>query len=63
MIVTKDDGIVFKRVYKRIKNEEALLLVSLNPVYPPYEIKITDVMEVWKFVLKFSDQLIDENAA
>ena len=61
-IITKDDGIVFKRAYNRIKDNGTLLLVSLNPIYQPYEIKITDVLEVWKFALKFSDQMMDEIA-
>ena len=62
MIVTKDDGIVFKRAYNRIKQNGTLLLVSLNPLYQPYEIQIKDVLEVWKFALKFSDQMIEELA-
>ena len=62
VIITKDDGIVFKRVYNRIKDNGTLLLVSLNPAFQPYEVKITDVLEVWKFALKFSDQMIEEIA-
>jgi len=60
VIITKDDGIVFKRVYNRIKDNGTLLLVSLNPTFQPYEVKIKDVLEVWKFALKFSDQMMDE---
>jgi transcriptional regulator with XRE-family HTH domain len=62
IIVTKDDGIVFKRVYNRIKTSGTLLMVSLNPSYQPYEVKIIDVLEVWKFALKFSDQMTEEMA-
>ena len=60
VIVTKDDGIVFKRVYNRIKESKTILLVSLNPTYQPYEVHIKEVLEVWKFALKFSDQMIEE---
>ena len=62
VIVTKDDGIVFKRIYNRIKESKTLLLVSLNPLYQPYEIKISEVLEVWKFALKFSEQMTEEQA-
>ena len=62
VIVTKDDGIVFKRAYNRIKESKSLLLVSLNPAYQPYEVQIKEVLEVWKFALKFSDQMIEEIA-
>jgi transcriptional regulator with XRE-family HTH domain len=62
VIVTKDDGIVFKRAYNRIKENGTLLLVSINPLFQPYEIQIRDVIEVWKFALKFSNQLVEEIA-
>ena len=62
VIVTKEDGVVFKRAYNRIKQSGTLLLVSLNPLYQPYEVQIKDVIEVWKFALKFSDQMIEELA-
>lgn len=62
VIVTKDDGVVFKRAYNRIKQSGTLLLVSLNPLYQPYEIQIKEVLEVWKFALKFSDQMVEELA-
>lgn len=62
VVITKDDGIVFKRVYNRIKDNGTLLLVSLNPEFQPYEVKITDVLEVWKFALKFSAQMVEEIA-
>jgi len=60
VIITKDEGVIFKRVYNRIKAEGVLLLVSLNPIYQPYTVRIEDVLEVWKFALKFSDQMIEE---
>ena len=62
VIVTKDDGVIFKRAYNRIKQSGTLLLVSLNPMYQPYEVQIKEVIEVWKFALKFSDQMIEELA-
>lgn len=63
VIVTKDDGLVFKRVYNRIKQSGKLLLVSTNSFYEPYEIDVNEVLEVWKFALRFSDQMIEELAA
>lgn len=62
VVVTKEDGVVFKRVYNRIKESGKLLMVSLNPLYEPYEINLDDVLEVWKFTLKFSEEVIDEIA-
>jgi len=48
IVVTKDDGIVFKLVYKRL-NEGNFLLVSSNRNYSPYEISVSQVLEIWQF--------------
>ncbi len=48
IIVTKNEGIVFKLVYNRLK-EGALLLVSSNRNYTPYELQISQVLEIWQF--------------
>jgi phage repressor protein C with HTH and peptisase S24 domain len=63
VLITHDEGVVFKLVYSRVKEKETLLLVSLNPAYAPYEINIREVKEIWKFALKFSDQIVDDIAA
>lgn len=49
IIVTQDDGIVFKVVYKQLKKNQTLLLVSSNRNYKPYELPIKSVIEIWKF--------------
>jgi phage repressor protein C with HTH and peptisase S24 domain len=46
IVVTKDDGLVFKLVYK---NNKQLQLVSTNRIYQPYSIPINQVSEIWKF--------------
>lgn len=48
ILVTNTEGIVYKRVYNRIEEQNRLILHSDNPVYPPYEVLIEDVMEIWK---------------
>jgi transcriptional regulator with XRE-family HTH domain len=48
IVVTKDDGIVFKLLYNRL-NEGKLLLVSSNRNHSPYEIQVSQVMEIWQF--------------
>ncbi len=50
IVLTKDDGIVFKNVYNQIDQNRTLLLVSTNSEYEPYEVSVTEVMEIWKFV-------------
>lgn len=50
ILVTKEDGIVFKLVYNKIDSLKSLMLVSTNPIYEPYLVNIEDVLEVWGFV-------------
>lgn len=46
ILVTNDDGIVFKRVEPNFK-ERKLLLISDNSDYKAYEIELSQVLEVW----------------
>lgn len=48
IVVTKDDGIVFKRLYNQMATANTLLLVSTNPVYTPYTLPIESIAEIWK---------------
>jgi transcriptional regulator with XRE-family HTH domain len=48
IVVTKDDGIVFKLLYNRLK-ENKYLLVSSNREYSPYEIQVSHIIEIWQF--------------
>jgi SOS-response transcriptional repressor LexA len=47
IIVTKEEGVVYKRLFKKGKSIE---LHSDNKNYQPYIIKHSDVVELWKFV-------------
>jgi len=48
VVVSKNDGVVYKRVMGKFKDQKKLKLVSDNPVYEPYEINGEDVLEIWK---------------
>ncbi len=49
IIITKDEGIVFKIVYNQLKKNKTILLCSTNLQYKPYEVKIDEILEIWKF--------------
>lgn len=61
IILTLDDGIMFKVVTNRIKADARLTLHSLNPMYDSYDIEIKDVREVWKFVHYISSAMPESN--
>lgn len=48
VLVTNTEGIVYKRVYSSIKENETLRLVSDNKVYEPYEVNINEINEIWE---------------
>lgn len=59
IVFTLDDGIVFKIVENRIGESGRLVLYSLNPLYEPYEVHISVVREIWKFVNYISSEIPD----
>jgi transcriptional regulator with XRE-family HTH domain len=50
IIITADDGIVYKRVYNRVKEDGTLLLKSDNEEYEPYSVPVSQVLEVWQAI-------------
>ena len=61
IILTQDDGIVFKIVENKIKEEGKLTLSSLNPLYKPFDLAAADIKEVWKFVHYISAEMPQQN--
>lgn len=48
IVVTKDDGVVFKRVENDLPSGSRLVLHSDNPAFAPYSVAGDDVLEVWR---------------
>ena len=59
IILTQDDGIVFKIVENKLDDEGTLTLSSLNPLYKPFNLAAADIKEVWRFVHYISAQMPD----
>lgn len=59
VLVTRHDGIVFKRVFNFAGEEKKLLLVSDNRLYEPYSVDIADILEVWSAKAFFSNHFPD----
>ena len=57
IILTSDEGIVFKVIENRIREAGKLTLHSLNPMYDPYDIPVKDIREIWQFVNYISGEL------
>lgn len=61
IILTLDDGIVFKVVENKITKEGKLILHSFNPIYQSCDIAVTEIKEIWKFVNYISSELPQQN--
>lgn len=48
ILVSRNDGIVYKRVQKNAKAKNKLTLVSDNPSFQPYTISSDEVLEMWE---------------
>lgn len=48
IFVTANEGITYKRLGN--KNETSVTVVPDNIIYSPYEIKLSDILEIWEYV-------------
>jgi len=48
ILITKIEGMVYKRLNKNKKN--TLVVASDNRFYPPYEVKVSSILEIWEYV-------------
>src|SRR4030095_12852612 len=48
IVVSRNEGIVYKRILKTGRSKNKLTLVSDNPAYKPYSIDAEDILEIWQ---------------
>lgn len=60
IVLTKNDGLVYKRLYNHIEDRQSLLLRSDNKAYQPFEVSIEEVLELWEFTCCINTQEYDE---
>ena len=57
ILVTKDEGIVFKIIENQISKDKKILLSSTNPLYKTYSVDLKDLLEIWVFRCYISMEL------
>jgi transcriptional regulator with XRE-family HTH domain len=57
IILTLDDGVVFKMADGINNKEKTLRLSSLNPAYQQFEVALAEVKEAWRFVCFMSNEI------
>lgn len=50
VVLSKTDGVVYKRVVKNNRAKNKITLISDNPSYEPYQVNSDDVLEMWKAI-------------
>ena len=48
IVVSKNDGIVYKRVIKNNRSKNKVTLMSDNPTFQPYQVNAEDILELWQ---------------
>ena len=61
VVLTREDGLVYKRVYDHIDEEGSLMLHSDNRIYEPYSVALKDVLELWEFTCCINTQEYEES--
>ena len=57
ILVTKNEGIVFKTIGLNANSPGLLTLISTNLHYAPYEIPYSELLEAWRFVCYISREV------
>lgn len=61
VLVTLNDGMVYKRVFNNIDLNNSLLLMSDNKMYHDYSVPIHEVLEIWEFTCSINTQEYEEH--
>ncbi len=48
IVVSRSEGIVYKRVLKSNRSKNKVTLVSDNPLYEPYQVNTDEIVELWQ---------------
>ncbi|OEJ98917.1 XRE family transcriptional regulator [Flavivirga aquatica] len=60
VLITLNDGMVYKRVKNNINHDNSLLLISDNKAYNNYSVPISEVLELWEFTCSINTQEYSE---
>ncbi|MEI6264471.1 MAG: LexA family transcriptional regulator [Sphingobacteriia bacterium] len=50
VVLSRNEGVAYKRVMKNNRLKNKITLISDNPQYEPYNVSSEDVLEIWKAV-------------
>lgn len=60
IVVSRNEGIVYKRIVKNNRAKNKLTMVSDNPTYQPYNINAEDIIELWQAQMVISKVAVQQ---
>ena len=61
IVLTHNDGLVYKRIFDKIEEHQCLLMVSDNKKYDPYYVPVNEILELWEFTCHINLSEYDES--
>lgn len=63
VIVSESRGVLFKQIFNNNPDDKSIQLCSNDPIFEPFDIKVSDIKEVWKFVSYISNSFKESNSS
>lgn len=63
IILTLNEGVVFKKVKNELAEKGSLQLISLNPEYQAYDLPVTEIREAWKFTHYITNEISEKTSS
>jgi hypothetical protein len=60
IVVSRTEGIVYKRILKNDDARDKVTLVSDNPAFQPYQVKAADILEIWQAQMVISKVAVQQ---
>lgn len=60
ILLIKDEGLVYKRIYQDEEEPSVFMLKSDNKIYEPYPVMLSNVLEIWEFTCSIRTEEYDE---
>lgn len=63
ILILKEEGVVFKRVFKEVQKNNSLILTSDNAEFEPFSVHLENILEVWEMVavIEYGDNMTETN--
>lgn len=60
IVVSRTEGIVYKRILKHEEARDKVTLVSDNPSFQPYQVRAADILEIWQAQMVISKVAVQQ---